>query len=179
MLIQSHLLLARNLLRKTCHYTTNLNKSAFYWGNIRPDIHSPFNRGQHKYEISMDMIEEKWQQLENTGNKCLYSYRLGVILHYIADFFCHAHNDTYYDTNLRAHFDYEQALHKTLLALGEDFSFLGGDLEDIRAYIDEHRASYLQGGASPERDCAFISQCAWTMTQWALVPVLERKLAFA
>ncbi len=180
MLIPSHLSLAKKLLSKTRNYSNNLNKIAFYWGNIRPDIHSPFNRGKHKYEISLDIIEKKWQKLEETPAACslLCSYRLGVILHYIADFFCYAHNNEYYDNNLKAHLIYEQKLHGEISAI-EGIEQGYGSPEDIKAYLGRQREIYFKGRPSPRRDCDFICQCTWAMTQWAMLPVVERRLVFA
>ncbi len=182
MLIQSHLVLSAKLYRRSKEGSrfSAFNKWALCWGSIRPDVHSPFNRGSHKYQISLKLVEDKWNSLEDLSpfRRLVYSYRFGVILHYLADFFCQAHNDDYYDTHLKDHLAYERALHQYITAC-EEWECRGGSPLDLRLYLAKQREQYLEREASFATDTEFISQCAWTLTQYAMAMNQKRELAVA
>lgn len=180
MLIQSHLVLAYKLLAKTRGQWPGINPLTFLWGNIRPDFHSPLNRGTHKYDVSMKMIEKRWRRL---GKNSLFfgavsSYQLGCILHYVADFFTYAHNGNEFDDNLKEHFAYEKELHGKMMDI-ETISSLDFVIDDFQAYINELREDYLSQAPSPQRDCEFISSCTWALTRWAMTPAYAKNPVFA
>lgn len=91
-------------------------KKEFILGNIMPDINLfTYLRG-HTYKDSIDMIYSNTKSLiENKiwNNKSFY--QLGIILHYVADYFTFPHNANFtgtlkehcaYERKLRTHFSY-------------------------------------------------------------------------
>ncbi len=182
MLIHTHILLADKLLYniKGIGEWAGINRLAFYWGNIRPDFHSPFNCGTHMYEKRIDEIERIWHCAEKLSrfNGILCSYYLGYVMHFVADFFTCVHNDEESMSNLLPHFAYEVALHqKMFYASSTDLhnSFNG----NFRKYIETLREDYLSGEHSPQRDCAFIYSSTLALAQWAITPMIVDNRVFA
>ncbi|MEG1500735.1 MAG: zinc dependent phospholipase C family protein [Clostridiales bacterium] len=183
MLINSHWILANKLFVKSKSYPFKLNHLALCWGSIRPDIHSPFNRGSHKYDISYQMIEKKWAKLMDDPRAFawLYSYRLGFIMHYLADFFCYPHNTDYYDGNLKEHFQYEVLLHFYI----KDFAvsdFAADNIQSVahfHQYLEQQREEYFSQEPFLEKDMEFICQSSWVLLQYAMARAGKRRLAFA
>lgn len=90
-------------------------KKQFMLGNIMPDINLFTYLQGHTYKKSIDMIytnakslveKKKWN-----GNSF---YHLGIILHYIADYFTFPHNNTF-TGSLKDHCAYEEKLHTRFL----------------------------------------------------------------
>ena len=119
--LQSHLLLAMAMEHHVKEkYGISLRTDAFYYGNVRPDL-TPrgFKRYPHTFEDSMPMFRYQCQLLRIASRLMrppmyLLSYRLGIILHYTADFFTYAHNDRELFHKGKAHFQYENELYKAL-----------------------------------------------------------------
>ncbi len=114
MLISTHRLISKALyknIKKT--YNIELNKSAFIYGSIKPDIVLSMKKMSHTKDGSEDFL---YSLIENLQKKDLpltskelkkFSINLGVILHFLSDYFCQVHNS--YD-NLLTHFYYEYKL---------------------------------------------------------------------
>lgn len=102
MLVTTH-----NLIANTVYDTVveklgiKLNKKGFRYGAVKPDI-SPLMKHSHTKEGSQDFIANLLNEIQQhpfpETKKELkdLSIKLGVILHYIADYFCYAHNDSRY-----------------------------------------------------------------------------------
>ncbi len=99
------------------------------------------------------------------------SKRLGVLCHYLADFFCLAHCEGF-DRNMIVHMDYERRLHRFLASkrasldsiryLSEQGS--GIPSERISAKLGEYHADYLRASRSMGNDIVFsIQVCAETL----------------
>lgn len=94
-----------------------LRKKSFVYGNIKPDLTLSLLNRPHYKENCIDFLKEEISRLSesniglsvNIGTN--YSERLGVICHYITDFFCFAHNPSF-DKSILAHIKYEKGLSK-------------------------------------------------------------------
>lgn len=75
-----------------------LSTIGFIWGNIKPDLTSKHKKIPHfKKDADLFFRSEVKRILESRiyeQEKCpqLFSRQLGVITHYLSDFFCHAHS---------------------------------------------------------------------------------------
>ncbi|WP_310603655.1 zinc dependent phospholipase C family protein [Anaerosporobacter sp.] len=177
MLINTHILLADKLLFniKGIGNWTKINHLAFYWGSIRPDIHSPFVKGTHMYDKRINEIEKVWNHAGKLFlvNRFLSSYYLGYVMHFVADFFTYVHNDEESISNLSPHFAYEKELHKEMFYADStelNICFAG----DFRSYMEELREGYFSEEHTPERDCIFIYATTLALMQWVIAPVVAK-----
>lgn len=110
----SHTKVARLLLayiEETCGVT--FDTAAFIYGNLKPDLTGTYLKKRHNpsvmYDEVMDMIRDFTEaHTIRTTNGHDLSVELGVLCHYITDFFTFPHNDDLYDRNLLAHYIYEK-----------------------------------------------------------------------
>lgn len=92
-----------------------LDKTNFIYGNIKPDKDYFLSIIRHEFKYSINLVLILIDNLINTKHKSLkrFSTDLGVINHFLSDFFCEAHNSrNNYKMNIFEHFIYEFALHK-------------------------------------------------------------------
>lgn len=168
MLINTHIALANKLANRAEELGnwSGYNRLAFIWGNIRPDFHSPFIRGFHVYDRSIGWVELLWNMIEisETDGGMANSFRLGCVMHFVADYFTLAHNDKSMDGS--AHFEYERRLHE--LFIEEDIPLSrAAAVGDLKKFLDARREEYLSGPPSMERDCRFICATTWALTERA------------
>lgn len=90
-----------------------LNKAAFFWGNIAPDVTPTQALRSHRAKYRLELVHRKLSQTlrgaEEEAGRWRRSYRLGVLCHYYADFCCYAHSDDY-PKNLLRHMRHEHRL---------------------------------------------------------------------
>lgn len=147
-----------------------LNKRAFRFGSIKPDMTPRLLKIKHLKHISLNevskMIEDMRIKDNPEGGKLLrdYSVNLGIIMHYITDFFCYAHNHPRYVNKLEhikyewlVAFEYARVNKKEILkrAVGNMNKY--GWLRDmsIKEYIDMRHNEYLGRKNSIKNDVAF------------------------
>ena len=98
----------------------SLDRSAFLYGNIKPDLTPDCIRKPHTLENYRDRVDELCRELTE-GDSYLtnsaMSMKLGEICHYLCDFFCYYHKDETQYFQLKRHFFYETALHFRYLKL--------------------------------------------------------------
>lgn len=96
----------RRIIRKQSG--VKLNMLGFMYGNILPDIRSMHK--PHRLNGSLDFLVKRTQNLIRKPHQAssLYSWskELGIITHYLSDYFCYAHQD-HYDKGLGVHMLYE------------------------------------------------------------------------
>lgn len=97
-----------------------IKKKNFIYGNIKPDLVSKYKFKKHyrkeSYEIILDKIEKlsKINSLDEIQKKkyfCNFSQELGVICHFICDFFCVPHDERWeFKHSMFIHIAYEKKL---------------------------------------------------------------------
>lgn len=152
---QSHLELGRYLSEK---YLKNIPVKyirAFLLGCIEPDknpttylkgsIRSHFLRG-HNWESSQRYMQRIAKRLEHRKKLRLTDYyTLGKLVHYTADAFTYAHNNSF-PKDLPAHRRYESSLQRYFLSYLQAFRprnihVQSGIMEQIRQYHREYRSN--------------------------------------
>ena len=123
----AHLLIGKLLytyLESDCGVT--LHKESFFYGNILPDFTRRYKRQPHEaacwdayLKDEIDALMEQHVPEQHFGRG--YSRRLGIICHFYADFFCHAHTDAF-DGGSYTHLLYEW----------DQYRFLRRHFEEIR-----------------------------------------------
>jgi len=87
-----------------------LRKRLFLLGNLAPDLKLSFLLRLHSHSTCSKRLQKMIKRLHDSKRKCnsrLFSYKLGVMAHYICDFLCHTHTAAF-DGGFREHFNYER-----------------------------------------------------------------------
>ncbi len=121
---KSHICLGKYLLRQYLPELPAACSRAFLLGCIEPDrnpatylkgsLHAQWLRG-HNYRNACRFMRRIASRLEKKEARNLYDYyTLGKLIHYTADAFTYAHNDTFPE-DLSGHLAYETALQNYFL----------------------------------------------------------------
>ena len=120
MTYQTHAYLGAEIFPVICEtWGIPLSRKKLIAGSIKPDRNSLFLRHPHFWKHSHRFIETKirklaLRQLDPGKKNKRFSEELGVVLHYVADFFTSAHNMK--PNRIREHLAFEERLHRDFLA---------------------------------------------------------------
>ena len=136
-------------------YGVKLKHFSFIYGSIKPDASILFGgKTPHYFNLSIDMLCDSAYILINATDSLkeletrAFSRELGVIMHYITDFFCRVHNDI---NGIRhsesfTHVLYEQNFQKKMeeyeLEILREKNLINED-EDIKKIEDTSLKMYL------------------------------------
>lgn len=119
MIVNSHLLISQIIYKYISnHMGLKLDRLAFAYGNINPDLNNKDINRSHTLDKSLDIVNKYSEDLmsENISIK-EFSRRLGVICHFGCDYFCLYHREGNEKKGLYEHIYYELILHIKLLTL--------------------------------------------------------------
>lgn len=154
-MINTHKVMGENIIKYANTKSVYLiNDKRFIWGNVKPDCTPKYKFKKHYFNESIDMIVEKIKYLSSLTLEEVYyditigkfSEELGVVCHFLCDFFCAPH---YYRWEFKStsavkhHMMYENKLAK----LAKDFELTGiinTDVEpsNIKAFILQLQKQY-------------------------------------
>ena len=144
-----------------------LDKRAFQYGNIRPDLPS-VERNHHTLENCLSIVCDRVNQLmEEEKSLEYFSVSLGEICHYVSDFFCYYHLNEEIHNKKMQHFLYELRLHHELFRIRfkKRYVILPSSMQprkDISSIILEMREVYLSQPQSMRRDIDYaFSSAVW------------------
>lgn len=120
MLPQSHIVIATHLYESIKkNFNVELDKKNLVYGSIKPDIPLHLAGLKHFKPQSFNHICNEIYQLsqltlaDNKEHIKLFSKKIGIVTHYVADYFCVPHNDRKtYKSHFLNHLQYENNLHK-------------------------------------------------------------------
>ena len=118
-----------------CH----INEKWFLLGNLFPDLIQSYIWRRHDYQHSREYIRKKLTILKKRPR--LFSFHLGILTHYICDYFCYPHCN-YYDKGLVQHILYEirqKAPKKYYQAKLNITSFTIEELDKLVKWYEEFR----------------------------------------
>ena len=155
MLINTHKVIAENILKYTNSKSIYLiNDYRFIWGNIKPDCVLKYKMIKHYFIESIDIIIEKIKKLCSLSLQDIYykisvnkfSEELGVICHFICDYFCapHFYRWEFKNTSqVKNHVKYE----KDLAKIAKEFNSTGIitsniNTENIKEFIYDLQNQY-------------------------------------
>ena len=153
LLMNTHIIIANNILNQANGTKIYLiNKKRFIWGNIKPDCASKYKLMKHYYDESIEMILDKIKLLSSLSVEDIYydfgknkfSEELGVICHFLCDFFCIPHNQRWeFKHSMKKHVLYEKRLAK-FAKLYRPKSYINSDLSlsDIEDFIVKNQEKY-------------------------------------
>jgi len=146
MIVDTHILIS-NILYKylSKQIDFKLNRLAFAYGNIKPDFIDRDIKRPHTLKESLHCVNKYSEKLmrENISIK-EFSISLGVICHYMSDYFCLYHREGNDKKGFFEHILYEFSIHLRLLTLilrGElrlnNNEMLGNSVEEIVLKLEE------------------------------------------
>ena len=153
------------ILYKRLSAKMELDKGAFTYGNVKPDLSKKILKHPHTLENFLPFVCNTSEELiKNLVSLSEFSFKLGEICHYICDFFCLYHTEDEIFHRLKEHFFYELKLHFTLLKIDSTIEDMREKTveKSISSIINELRAEYFQQEASMEKDFKY----AFTATTW-------------
>lgn len=115
---KSHISLATYLINSMHTEALVEHKKAFYIGSILPDCIPSFITRRHSIEATFDILKEEISKITekydiDRGMDSYYCRHLGVITHYVADYFTFPHNSIF-TGSMKEHCIYENDLKKAL-----------------------------------------------------------------
>ncbi|MGV8146160.1 MAG: zinc dependent phospholipase C family protein [Alkaliphilus sp.] len=143
-----------------------LNRKQLIYGSIKPDLTPKFLRLDHFKPESFSHIMDEVAELsvcqfsENSSFIKKFSQQLGVVTHFVADYFCVPHNDrNTYKNHFVDHVVYEYRLEKLFKNYShessitkEAFNVNNYSSSPISNVIDTLHNSYTLRGESMEND---------------------------
>lgn len=113
MRMRNHYKMGSIIYKKMAENNMPLQKLAFIFGNLAPDIGLTYIYRRHQHSTSMSHLDKLILRLYYGifhPNSIIFSFRLGIITHYVCDYFCYAHNPAF-KGHLREHIIYERKQH--------------------------------------------------------------------
>lgn len=112
--LRQHISIGKKVLESDIIDTFKVNKAAYLIGNIAPDLNCIYPA--HRLKSTEKRFYRRLRKMDSSCSPIIKSFVLGVITHYICDYFCFAHNNKSlgalhrkYESNLyeyyNAHFD--------------------------------------------------------------------------
>ncbi|MPM89763.1 hypothetical protein SDC9_136875 [bioreactor metagenome] len=160
-----HLLIARSV-RKIVHEQTGekLSFTGFLYGNILPDISEKHGAAPHYFESSLEYVLENTAHLKKDmdsysgTDSFALSKRAGVITHYLSDFFCYPHCESYNSGRIHHHI-YELSM---LFLFRRGFLFYqkqkkeqSVNFSELESFIVGNRKVYDRGENLKIRDVSY------------------------
>lgn len=169
---KSHISLAGYLVRELGLEELANHKMAFYLGSILPDLNPGMVREPHEFSVTYGKLQESIYQVIEDGAKDDYKERvmwrrLGVIMHYLADYFTFPHN-TSYEGNLKDHCLYERDMKywmRDYVRTPEAMVIFRRqrteaakirDVDELFGYIEDTHWEYMRASHTAEDDCRWI-----------------------
>lgn len=159
--IQSHWKLASLICKSSEFNIKGLKRFIFTFGNIFPDISFTFVRRPHIPSIMYDEVIHRIENAMHLTKKenHLNYFSLGIITHYLADFFCAAHTEPF-GNDPRTHYLYEQQL---LFHINSCYDIIESmhvfeQYEDLIPMIENSHKEYLKNTFSHNKDIRFITK---------------------
>ncbi len=168
---KSHLSLSHYLLHtmNSKSIFSQKNRKSFYLGSILPDIQPSFLYRRHNLESSYTLLKSEILKLTDTYEKshktdAQFWRRLGIITHYLADFFTFPHTCAFHGS-FREHCTYENELKFALRSYLKDnytkhpaiVAIAVNSVNDIFQMIENFHREYLSMISKIEADCEYIA----------------------
>ena len=165
---KSHLSLARYLIDNMHNEDLEKHRRTFLIGNIWPDCIPSFITKRHTIDETFDLLKKEIIEITENhdwskGITRSFCRHLGIITHYVADYFTLPHN-TIFTGTMKEHIKYEFKLMDKLEAYlnsGEADHFLEHtnnfySVEHICEFIKEMHSKYINAIKKISIDCQYI-----------------------
>lgn len=155
--ITTHKILANKIMDNLEQSGNKLIKREYFlWGNVKPDVASKYKLTKHYFVESFQMIVNKisylssfsLDKLESRSAIRKFSIELGVICHFLCDYFTMPHYERWeFKHSMKKHIKYEGLLNKE----AKKYSFNKNNIEnvtfdDVIKYILKNQEQYSASG---------------------------------
>lgn len=177
---KSHISLAQFLINYGLSASVYEHEKSFMIGSILPDCTPSFLTRRHSITETFGILKSEIQLLttDYETEKGITSYfcrHLGIICHYLADYFTYPHNSGY-GGSMRDHWNYEKELihvfHKHLDDEMKKHSLNTQQelytIKDISDYVLQKHAQYLQTPHDISVDCYYITEICYSVVETIL-----------
>lgn len=166
----SHLRMG-TMVSKEIKNQVSLKPYSFALGNMAGDLNPKLQRLSHYSDNCVNIIQTLINKLFNEPDLSLtkLSFKLGEIAHFVADFFCFAHDSQRYHESLTTHTIYELHLDKALkthnFTTSELYLELNTDIKTLINNLINFRKQYVLAPVTIATDLNFIFVACQTFTQ--------------
>lgn len=181
---KSHFSLVHYLMNSVGMEVLREHKTALYIGSILPDCTPSFITRKHSIEETFELLRTEINKITvnydaNEGISSYYCRHLGIITHYIADYFTFPHNSIFAGT-LKEHCIYEKDLKKafrTFVKSDEakkvrEQNSTFHSVDDICSLIHTMHEEYLKVKKEVRQDCVYIIELCYRVVD-AILRFLE------
>lgn len=147
--LASHVLIASRISKNSFSFP---KRCLIMIGSLLPDF-NPTTQ-PHRTQNLLDRINNNYKALDLDENNFVKSIRFGVMLHYICDYYCYAHNYNLEISHGIKHMEYEVQLHQLL----KDGYYKRRDnqsIEDFAEYIVTEKEEYDSIPSDIDRDLLY------------------------
>lgn len=165
---KSHISLARYLIKSMNNNALFEHKKAFYLGSILPDCTPSFITKKHCINTTFDILKEEIEKITvnyniDKGIGRYYCRHLGIITHYIADYFTLPHNDIF-DGTIREHCSYEKELKNRFKEYVNSDEAVKerenknkfNNIDEIITFVKSMHDKYIEAKKQLKVDCEYI-----------------------
>lgn len=186
-MINNHMLMGENILKySSCKSKGIINKKRFIWGNVKPDCALKYKKIRHYYDESIDIVIEKILYLSSltldevhySVTVAKFSEELGVICHFLCDFFCAPH---YYRWECKStkvmkdHMLYEKRLAKRTKTFIPSRKYERSiDEDNLKLFLEKLQFEY-KGVISYNNDLSFAYYVCESVINMIMKKVLKNK----
>lgn len=185
----SHIRIGRMILPiLQSKYHVSLPTTVFLWANCRPDYSFKYKRVPH-YKGPMEKIFAqlfvetsyyRWEKHE----PFLIADRLGVICHFLCDFFCYAHSP-FFSGGITEHICYEAKVNRFLKEyqnvcqkwVHSNPSFSNQSTKDVLHHLEKQYQHYLSRQTSVACDIQYSLEACMELTSYLLARILYSEIA--
>lgn len=184
-MMKTHIIISKSLLDNIDdNKQFFLNNKSFIYGNIKPDIFSKYKLQKHYLDESYDMVRSKIEYLSNLDLDTLekyytkneFSQEMGVVCHFLADFFCVAHSERWeFKRSLKIHVKYENGLTK----VAKDYNLKNDRrqyVDDVDSFFEKLYREYKNNGNFEENDLKYAAYICNTVTNYVLERILDNTI---
>lgn len=185
---KSHISVASYLVHSKGFEGLQDHRKAFYMGSILPDCIPSFITRKHRIDTTFDILKKEIRRLTvdfdpEKGLNRYFCRHLGVITHYIADYFTYPHN-LVFDGSLKEHCVYEKDLKFAIREYVQsdeakkvrEKNGVFRTVDEICAFIQRMHMEYLNAIRALQKDCQYIVELCHRVVD-AILQVIEIKLA--
>lgn len=182
---KSHISLAGYLLDSMKNDGLTQHKKAFYVGSILPDCTPSFITRRHTIEETFDILKKEILKITDNydadrGIDRYFSRHLGVVTHYLADYFTYPHNNVF-TGNIKEHCGYEKKLITALrsyvnseeAAKNRESNLLFDTVDEILKFIKKMHEEYLKVAKKIIVDCDYIVELCHKVVD-GILQIFER-----
>lgn len=183
---KSHISLAWYLINSEGMELLGNHKGSFYIGSILPDCIPSFFVRKHTFEDSFDILEKELEKLvahfdEKKEADRYFCRHLGVITHYIADYFTFPHNANY-PGKFKDHCIYEEELKHAMRSYVHSPEAIKKRLGEtvyssdaILKFVRRMHEIYTRMQSVVKRDCEYIVELCHTVVD-AILLLFEEQM---